>query len=123
SFVAGDAASAERFESVVGGAFDRVTERFPGRRIRAFGEMVDVLCARGDAGAAAELEGLWNDLGRTRRFALLCGYHLDVFDPEAQSQLLPVVCRAHTHVRPAYSVRHLSNAVDEALGEVLGKTQ
>ena len=42
------APSRERFEQVIGGLLDRVEERFPGRRIRAFGEMVDLLCQRGD---------------------------------------------------------------------------
>ena len=44
----GDRPSADRFDAVVGGLLDRVGARFPQRRIRAFGEMVDLLCERGE---------------------------------------------------------------------------
>ena len=111
--------SAAVFERVIGGVIDETADRFPELRIRAFGEMVDLLTARGEPDEAAELEELWNQLMRTRRFSLLCGYRLDVFDPVSQ-QLFPVVCNAHTHVRPAYDMPRLDRAVDAALDEVLG---
>jgi hypothetical protein len=111
--------SATAFERVVGGVIDRIAARFPGRRIRAFGEMVDLLTARGEPDTAAALEGLWNALAKTRRFSLLCGYRLDVFD-RASQQMLPAVCSSHTHVRPAYDMARLDRAVHAALDEVLG---
>ncbi|HEX4678740.1 MAG TPA: MEDS domain-containing protein [Gaiellaceae bacterium] len=107
------------FERVVGGVIDRITARFPERRIRAFGEMVDLLMARGEPATAATLEELWNELTKTRRFSLLCGYRLDVFD-RASQEMLPAVCSAHTHVRPAYDMARLDRAVHAALEEVLG---
>jgi hypothetical protein len=108
------------FERVVGGVIDGTAERWPERRIRAFGEMVDLLTARGEPDTAAELEVLWNQLAKTRRFSLLCGYRLDVFDHTSQQQTLPAVCGAHTHVRPAYDMARLDQAVHAALDEVLG---
>jgi KaiC/GvpD/RAD55 family RecA-like ATPase len=121
--VDGETVPAEAFARIVGGVIDRVGERFPGRQIRAFGEMVDVLCRSGNTAAAGELEGLWNDLLRSRRVALLCGYELDLFDPHAQKGMLPGVCRAHTHVRPAHNVGRLDRAVGVALEDVLGRAQ
>lgn len=114
------ALSASLFETVIGGAIDLVAERFPGRHVRAFGEMVDVLTARGERPAAAELEVMWNALVQDRRFSLLCGYQLDVFDLFAQTATLPVVCSAHTHVQPAYDLARLERAVYDALDAVLG---
>jgi hypothetical protein len=111
--------SAAAFDRVVGGVIDSATARFPDRHVRAFGEMVDLLTARGEHDTAARLEELWNDLTKTRRFSLLCGYRLDVFDHESQ-RLLPAVCSAHTHVRPAYNMARLDHAVRAALEEVLG---
>jgi hypothetical protein len=111
--------SATAFEHVVGGVIDRIAERFPERRIRAFGEMVDLLTARGEPDTAVALEGLWNTLAKTRRFSLLCGYRLDVFD-RASQQMLPDVCSSHTHVRPAHDMPRLDGAVHAALDEVLG---
>lgn len=113
------ALSAASFERVVGGVIDGVTERFPDRRIRAFGEMVDLLTARGEPDTAAELEELWNQLAKARRFSLLCGYRLDLFD-RASQKMMPAVCSAHTHVRPAYNMARLDRAVHTALDEVLG---
>jgi hypothetical protein len=111
--------SASAFEHVVAGVIDSAAERFPERRVRAFSEMVDLLTARGERDAAAQLEELWNQLTKTRRFSLLCGYRLDVFDRDSQ-QMLPAVCSAHTHVRPAYDMARLDRAVHAALDEVLG---
>ena len=112
--------SAHRFDAVVGGLIDQVVAQFPGRRIRAFGEMVDLLAERGNMAAAAALEDLWNRLARRRPFSLLCGYRVDVFDRGAQIAVLPEVCRAHSHVLPAEDPERLERAVDAALEETLG---
>ena len=114
--------SASAFDSALGGLLDQVAERFPGARIRVFGEMVDLLVERGQVEAALEVERLWNELARRRSFALLCGYRVDVFDLATQAGLLPRVCAEHSHVLPAADPERLSRAVDLALDEVLGPT-
>jgi hypothetical protein len=114
------APSRERFEHVVGGLLDRAEERFPGCRIRAFGEMVDLLCQRGDAKSAAAIEDLWNAQATQRSFSLLCAYRLDVFDRATQTSVLPEVCRSHSHIHPVEHPARLQRAVDSALDEALG---
>ena len=47
--------------------------------IRAYGEMVDLLWKDGREAAAIRLETLWNQLGSTHDFALLCGYSMGNF--------------------------------------------
>ena len=76
--------------------------------------------ARGNIEAAAKLEDLWNELALTRRFSLLCGYGLDVFDQGSQLTPLPDVCRAHSHVAASPDPTRFAEAVDLALEEVLG---
>lgn len=120
AFMEDSKVSPARFEEVIGGLLDRVAGQHSGKRIRAFGEMVDLLSLRGRHQAAIELEGLWNELGRTRDFALLCGYRLDVFDPASQVAALPAICAAHSHIRPAADPARLARAVDRALEDVLG---
>ena len=120
AFMDGEMPSAERFEQVVGGTADDVARRFPGRTIRAFGEMVDILQQRGREAAAVALEELWNGLLETRRVALLCAYELDVFDLDAQASALPEIVRTHTHPRPVADTARLASAVHETLTEVLG---
>ena len=118
--MAGAHPSPVAFERVIGGLLDSLGERFPERRIRAFGEMVNILSERGERDAAVELEELWNRLAHTRNFTLLCGYRLDVFDRTSQVDALPDVCRLHTHVAPGPDNERLANAVDDALVGVLG---
>lgn len=109
-----------RFERVVGGAMDAVASRFPGKRIRAFGEMVDLLFQVGDRAGAGRLEGLWNRAAPRRHFSLLCGYRLDVFDGHEQRSSLPEICRSHSHVLPVQDPARLEQAVGAALEETLG---
>jgi len=92
-FMSADRPSAARFEAAVGTMIDEVAARFPDKTVRAFGEMVDVLCRRGLPEAAAVLEGYWTDLAYTRRFSLLCGYRCDSLREDG----LQAVTDAHTH--------------------------
>jgi hypothetical protein len=48
--------------------------RGPGRKVRAFGEMVAVLWAAGQREAALQLERLWCDACGRGRLSLLCAY-------------------------------------------------
>ena len=82
--------------------------------------MVDVLWRRGRESAAIALEELWNELAESRRFALLCGYHLDIFDIDVQRDALPPLFHVHSHVRPTADPSRLAAAVDQALSEILG---
>jgi hypothetical protein len=84
--------------------------------------MVDILCRRGEREAADVLEDYWNELSHERRFTLLCGYKLDIFDRDVQVNLLPHVYRAHSDVLPVVEVNALDEAVTRALAEVLGHT-
>jgi MEDS: MEthanogen/methylotroph, DcmR Sensory domain len=119
-FMDGETPSAERFERVVGGLIDDVATQIPDKSIRAFGEMVDLLWKQGNEAGAIALEELWNELAETRSFALLCGYHLDIFDIDVQTSALPEIIRVHTHPRSAADTSRLAAAVDKALAEVLG---
>lgn len=111
--------SAPAFFDGVGRELDALAQRFPAQP-RVFGEMVDLLCARGESDAATELELLWNAFARARGFSLLCGYRLDVFDRSVQRGVLRNVCDAHSHVLPAADSARFAEAVDRALAETLG---
>jgi hypothetical protein len=68
------------------------------RRVRIYGEMVDVLAAQGQYAAAHELEELWTELGREKEFTLFCGYSAGHFgDPRTATALLRI-CASHTEV-------------------------
>jgi MEDS: MEthanogen/methylotroph, DcmR Sensory domain len=109
------------FERAVTKQIDELDERFPGRRLRVFGEMVDLLARLGAVDESQALEELWNDAAQTRDMLVLCGYQLDVFDRETQLGILPGICRTHSHVRPAADPERMQRAVDAAIDEELGE--
>jgi hypothetical protein len=117
------ALSRGRFTAVIGSLLDRADAAAPSRRTRVFGEMVDILCRRGDPDAADVLEGFWNELGAERPFLLFCGYKIDIFDLDAQSRLLPQVYKSHSHVVPAGDAQAIEAALAAALTEALGEAR
>lgn len=71
------------------------------RPTRAFGELVDVLCARGLPRAAVRLESLWHAACQRLPLTLLCGYSLDHFREPGGSEAFAAVCDHHSRVLPA----------------------
>ncbi|MGH7796246.1 MAG: MEDS domain-containing protein [Candidatus Binatia bacterium] len=71
--------------------------RGDGRKVRAFGEMVAVLWARGDQGATVRLEYLWNELCQTEAFSLFCAYPKAGFTRDA-TQSINEICAAHSRL-------------------------
>src|ERR1051325_1697417 len=87
----------EEVRHIIGGALTKAGG--PAGRVRAYGEMVDLLWRDGAPDAAIRLEELWNDLGRHYTFSLLCAYPLANFYKESDSTGFDRVCNAHTPVR------------------------
>lgn len=85
----------DRFRARIGTLIDKARGRWGS--VRAYGEMVGLLWESGAQGAALRLEGLWNDLGRTHPFALLCGYHVSQLR-KGDRQRIDEICALHGHV-------------------------
>jgi hypothetical protein len=83
------------FLELIQGLLDRTQGR--GRRVRAFGEMVALLWAQGNAGATVRLEHLWHGLCRTKSFALFCAYPKSGFTKDATTSVQEI-CDAHSKV-------------------------
>lgn len=88
-----------RFMALVNAAAAHATAT--GRPIRAYGQLVDILCGWGNHAAAVRLEELWNDFGANRDLALLCAYRLDHFKRAADRSAFDGVCQQHGTVVPA----------------------
>jgi hypothetical protein len=87
----------ELFELEVGGVVARLAAALSGpARLRAYGEMVDVLWREGQRKAAIRLEELWNELQERHSFTLLCAYSMAGFYKEPSA--LHSVCSQHTHI-------------------------
>lgn len=88
---------AARFGEVIGGLVARKMALLPGSaRLRAYGEMVDLLWQAGKRDSAIRLEELWNELQHRHSFTLLCAYAMANFYREPSA--LDRVCRVHSHV-------------------------
>jgi hypothetical protein len=107
-----------RFQATIGGAVGAGLAAGY-RRLRAFGEMVDIL-RRASLEAALRLEALWTELVTARRIALLCGYSIDTFDPNTYDGLLQRVSAAHSHLLPVDDDTRLDHAVQSAYAEIFG---
>jgi DcmR-like sensory protein len=68
------------------------------KRVRAFGEMVDLLWKRGNSAAALRLEEYWNRATARYDLVLLCGYGMRNFYKADDTGPFGEVCRLHTHV-------------------------
>jgi MEDS: MEthanogen/methylotroph, DcmR Sensory domain len=89
-------------------------------KIRAFGEMVDILNRRGNLAAAIRLEELWNELLEVEGIALLCAYAIDPFDRAGYAEALPSIGHVHSHLMPVEDSERLERAIDRAFVDVFG---
>lgn len=71
-----------------------------GRHIRAFGEMVAIMWAKGYCAATVRLERLWQQLCEKESFALFCAYPKSGFT-ENPTESIARVCAEHSKVFPA----------------------
>ncbi|MCA1579802.1 MAG: MEDS domain-containing protein [Acidobacteria bacterium] len=100
-FMAGREADADLFESVLGTAVANGVAAAPSRRVRAFGEMVALLCDGGNAAGAISLERLWNRLASAQPLSLFCAYPMALFQGEAQAAPFGAICAEHSSVIPS----------------------
>jgi hypothetical protein len=65
------------------------------RQVRAFGEMVAILWAKGQVGATVRLEHLWNKFCESQAFCLFCAYPESGFTQDASESVMHI-CGAHS---------------------------
>src|SRR6266481_5254132 len=104
-FYDGEEPDWDRFLAEIGGAAARSIVASPSGRVRAYGEMVDLLCRRGLYRAALQLEEFWNRLQGQYPLSLLCAYVMGSFFSESQSADFRQVCERHDQVFPANEPR------------------
>jgi len=83
SFMVDGLPDREKFDRTVMAALELVRDGRSGITVRAYSEMVDVLCKHGLDVAAIQLEALWNRLAGSGEFSLMCGYAMGNFYKDA----------------------------------------
>jgi signal transduction histidine kinase len=104
-FMIGGIPDEMRFRVHVGGILEKASSTRRRARLRAYGEMVDLLWKDGNRAAATRLEELWNGLAHTHAFSLLCAYAMGDFRMGSEREHFERVCGAHTHVVPTERFR------------------
>lgn len=110
-FMVGTMPDADLFRDTLARLIAKVKGDGPRRpRLRAYGEMVDLLWRDGNARAAIRLEELWNEAGKEHSFSLLCAYVMGNFYQEGDAARFLEVCRNHSHVIPTESFSQLDDS-------------
>jgi signal transduction histidine kinase len=113
----GEMPDADLFKDVLARAIAKSAQQRPSARLRAYGEMVDLLWREGNSRAAIRLEELWNDAGKVHAFSLLCAYVMGNFYKEGDAARFMEVCRNHSHVMPTEAFVEIDDA-DARLREI-----
>jgi hypothetical protein len=100
SIMVEDMPSEQRFRQEIGTALERLVDTCRPARVRAYGELVDLLWAAGNVQAAARLEEMWNVLVSELNFALFCAYSARHFTTAQDRDDFDVVCRLHGRILP-----------------------
>jgi hypothetical protein len=90
------------------------------RRLRWWGEMVNVLWERGDVAASMRLEDLFDQLAHEHDLAIFCSFLMDNFNGDVQTRMLPRLGQNHSHLIPVEDYARLERAVTGALRETVG---
>ena len=70
-----------------------------GRRVRIYGEIVELFAEEGSFEQACALEDYWNSLQDTHRFTLLCGYSAAHFADPKNAHHLRDICGRHSAIK------------------------
>lgn len=97
-FIINGWADDRRFSAVITDVLKRASQN--GRNVRAFGEVVALMWAKGHCGATVRLEQIWTDLCQRESLALFCAYPKIGFTEDA-SDAIARVCAAHSKVLAA----------------------
>ena len=108
------------FNAVIGDVFRQACAGGSYQKLRAWGELVDVLWERGDVAASMNLEDLFDQLNKKIGIAMFCSYLMDNFNGDVHAHMLPRLGTNHSHLIPVEDYARLDRAVADALRETVG---
>ena len=90
------------------------------RRVRWWGEMVNVLYVNGNPRGSNRLEEFFDEVAHEEQIAIFCSFLMDKFDPQIYDEAFGNVCRTHSHVIPADDYARHRITVNRAVADVIG---
>lgn len=118
-FMADGAPEWKRFQQAIGALIAEA--RLSYGKVRAYGEMVDVLWQQGSRDAAIRLDEYWNELGKLQTFSLFCAYLMDPLDSKSYDGSMQCVCKVHSHLIPTRDEDRFNQAVSQAAEKTLDR--
>jgi hypothetical protein len=122
-FMRGGMPDPPTFANVVGDIIGQAHAGGSYQRVRAWGEMVNVLWERGDVAASMNLEDLFDQLNKIVQAVLFCSFLMDNFNGDVHEAMLPRLGTNHSHLIPVEDYDRLERAVDSALRETVGQDE
>lgn len=99
AILAGDKPVAEYFDRSVGKIVSGTLKKY--KKLRIYGEIVDMLAEEGNIQAAIELENYWNQVLEKYDFTLFCAYDKEnVKGFGTHENAVSTICHQHTHIIP-----------------------
>lgn len=95
SFMDDDVIVEEKFREVLEPKLRTLYAKF--KKLRAYGEMVNLLFAANDFSNTLRLEQLWNELSADYPFSLLCSYSNENFRDKEHIEAFREIARTHSH--------------------------
>ena len=119
-FMRGGMPDPPTFNVVLGDIIGQARATGSNQKVRAWGEMVNVLWERGDVAASMNLEDLFDQLAKKHDIAIFCSFLMDNFNGDVHTHMLPRLGTNHSHLIPVEDYARLERAVADALRETVG---
>jgi hypothetical protein len=119
-FMRGAMPDSPTFNGVIGDIIEQARAGGSYRKLRAWGEMVNVLWERGDVAGSMNLEDLFDQLNKIVNIVMFCSFLMDNFNGDVHEAMLPRLGMNHSHLIPVEDYARLERAVDNALRETVG---
>jgi hypothetical protein len=108
------------FNVVLGDIIGQARAGGSNQKVRAWGEMVNVLWERGDVAGSMNLEDLFDQLNKIVSIVMFCSFLMDNFNGDVHEAMLPRLGTNHNHLIPVEDYARLERAVGDALRETVG---
>jgi hypothetical protein len=119
-FMVGAVPDGDKFKALGHEAIERARANGKFKRVRWWGEMVNVLSERGNQAAAHQLEQHLTEIGHETPVSIFCSYSMDPFDRAIYGGAFQDVCATHSLVIPTDDYARHREAVNRAIHECVG---
>ena len=120
-FMRGNTPDGGIFKDIAGRTIEKARAGGKYPRVRWWGEMVNVLYVEGNPRGSTRLEELFDEVAHDHTIAIFCSFLMNKYNPSIYENDFLNVCRTHSHVIPTPDYDGHRDAVNHAIGEIIGE--